>query len=649
MPSRRKNLSPQGIQATQLRRLALFAVCLVAGFCGLGFRLYDLQVLQHEELSDEARNNTERTFVRQPVRGDIRDARGHLLATSKIVKTVSADPSLIGPHSQLVAGAIAPILELPVAEVEEKLRPRLRMDAEGQPVEVKYTVLKRKVEEEVWQRVRAAMTNLNFGIDEARARPKVRAQLGRVRRRAVFDEPEQVRFYPNGSLAAHVVGYVGVQENAAAKGPADGLEGKDGLELVLNNALTGIQGWKQTETDSALHELITFREQDVAAKAGLDAILTLDAGVQHIVEDELAAAMAKHTPISISCVVVRPGTGEVLALANLPTFDPNRLDGEPAARRNRVISDLAEPGSTFKIVVVSAALNEGMVRLTDTFDCENGRFIFAGRSLTDHEKYGVLTVERIVSKSSNIGSAKIGIRLGDNKMFDYIRAFGFGQRTGISLPGEVRGISHSLDRWTKLSISRIAMGHEIAATPLQMAMAMSAIANRGVLMRPLLVDRLIGPRGETVAKFQPQTVRRVISEDVAAKMVHALVEAVSTNGTGLKARLDRYTVAGKTGTSQKIVDGRYVRNKHFSSFIGFFPSENPELCISVVMDEPRQGYYGGETAAPIFARIAERAANYLAIAPDRPIGTNFALAGLPVASSTPLVVKPSQRNTRRNR
>lgn len=648
MAGRRKKYSPPGVQPAQLRRLALFALCLVGGFCGLGFRLYDLQVLRHEELSEEARNNTERTFVRQPVRGDIRDARGHLLATSKIVKTVCADPSVVGPYSQVVAQAIAPILEIPQAELEEKLRPRLRMDDKGRPVEVKYTVLKRKVEEEVWQRVRSAMTNVNFGVDETKARAKVKAQLGRIRRRGVFDEPEQMRFYPNASLAAHVIGYVGTAEGGG-KGTADSLQGKDGLELVLNNALTGIQGWRQTETDSALHELVTFREQDVAAKSGLNAVVTLDAGVQHIVEDEILAGMEKHTPISISCVVVRPKTGAILALANLPTFDPNRLEGDPAARRNRVITDLAEPGSTFKIVVVSAALNEGMVRLSDTFDCENGRFIFAGKTLSDHEKYGVLTVERILTRSSNIGSAKIGIRLGEERLFEYIRSFGFGQRTGISLPGEVRGISHPLNQWTKLSISRIPMGHEIAATPLQMAMAMCAIANHGVLMRPLVVDRLMDAQGQTVAKFQPQAVRRVVSEEAAEKMVHALKEAVTTNGTGVKAKLDRYTVAGKTGTSQKIVDGRYVRNKHFSSFIGFFPADNPELCISVVIDEPKLGTYGGDTAAPIFARIAERVANYLAIPPDRPLGTNFALAEMSAVNSTPLVIKPNQRNVRRNR
>jgi cell division protein FtsI/penicillin-binding protein 2 len=304
-------------------------------------------------------------------------------------------------------------------------------------------------------------------------------------------------------------------------------------------------------------------------------------------------------------------------MANLPNFDPNDPGKYPAAnRRNRAVTDLAEPGSTFKIVVVSAAINEGIVTLQDTFDCENGSFVFAGRTLGDDHHYGILSVEQIIARSSNIGAAKIGIRLGEDKFYHYIRLFGFGQSTGIPLPGEPVGTVRPVSEWTKLSISRIPMGQEINCTPLQMLMAMSTIANRGVLMRPMILDRLVDADGKVVAKYSPEPVRRVVSKETAEKLVTALKSVVSTNGTGLHARLAYYTAAGKTGTAQKFVDHHYSRVHHFTSFIGFFPADRPELCISVVLDDPKNGYYGSEAAAPVFQRIAERAANYLAIPPE---------------------------------
>ena len=366
-------------------------------------------------------------------------------------------------------------------------------------------------------------------------------------------------------------------------------------------------------------ELVAFRNQDVEARSGLITILTIDAGLQHIVEEELAQALEKHTPISASAIVVRPRTGEILAMATLPDFDPNHPGASPDdARRNRVISDIAEPGSTFKIVVVSAALNEQIVTLEDQFDCEQGKFTFAGKLLRDHEHYGVLSVEAIITKSSNIGAAKIGIKLGPERLHHYMRAFGFGERTGVPLQGEVGGIVHPVEKWSKLSISRIPMGHEVAVTPLQMAMAMCAIANDGRLMRPMLIDRLENEKGEVVAKYQPQMVRQAIQAATAKLMVQALKTVVSTNGTAAKARLDHYTVAGKTGTAQKPGPGGYLPGKFFSSFIAFFPADDPQLCISVVLDEPKQGYYGGQTCAPIFKNIAQRAATYLSLQPDEP-------------------------------
>jgi cell division protein FtsI/penicillin-binding protein 2 len=256
------------------------------------------------------------------------------------------------------------------------------------------------------------------------------------------------------------------------------------------------------------------------------------------------------------------------------------------------------------------------VRLNDSYDCEHGRFHFAGRVLHDHESYGVLSVEQIITKSSNIGAAKIGIKLGPPRLYDYIRSYGFGARTGIPLQGEVVGIVHPVKNWYKVSIAQIPMGQGISVTRLQMMMAMCAIANKGALMRPMLVDRLEDREHSIVAQYHPQRVRQVISESAARLMVQALKTVASPEGTGSKAALEHYTVAGKTGTAQKFEHGALAPGKYFASFVGFFPADNPEICISVMLDEPKHGYYGGQIAAPVFKQIAERAANYLNIRPE---------------------------------
>ncbi|HUA66907.1 MAG TPA: penicillin-binding transpeptidase domain-containing protein, partial [Candidatus Saccharimonadales bacterium] len=262
------------------------------------------------------------------------------------------------------------------------------------------------------------------------------------------------------------------------------------------------------------------------------------------------------------------------------------------------------------------ALNDGAVQFADTFDCDNGRFAYAGRVLHDSEPHGILTTEGIITKSSNIGAAKIGLRLGDDRLYDYAWDFGFGQRTGIPLPGEVSGILHPVKDWSKVSIAQIPMGQGVAVTRLQMAMAMSAIANDGRLMQPMLVDHLVDRNGNIVAQYEPQMVRQVISPATARLMVEALKTVVSPEGTAPDAAMKDYAVAGKTGTAQKAGPGGYMPGKYYASFIGFFPADNPQLCISIVMDEPKEGYYGGQVCGPIFREIAERCASYLNIPPD---------------------------------
>jgi cell division protein FtsI/penicillin-binding protein 2 len=593
----------------QYRRLLLLGIFLCCGLLALIVRLVDLQVFRHDELKAEAQRNTQRAFVKNPLRGQIRDVRGNLLATSVPAKVICADPTLIGDFGGDVARVLAPLLQTNEMVLAERLRPSL-VSYKGKMIPRSYVPLKRKVPVETWQQIEKAMTNMIFSVDEKRLTKTEKTFLWNLRRKAIFAEEDQIRFYPNDNLAAHVIGYVAND---------DFQTGLNGIEATFNSKLTGIKGWRRTEMDSRRREVVAFREQDVDPRNGFNVVLTLDAGLQHIVETELAEGVAKFNPESISAVVVRPRTGEILAMATLPTYNPNRPGAfSPEFLRNRVITDIAEPGSTFKVVVVSGALDQQLVRLSDQFDCERGAFRFAGRVLHDAHGYGILNVGQIIAKSSNIGAAKVGILLGSSKLYDYIRNFGFGYRTGLPVPGEVSGIVHPVSDWSKVSIAQIPMGHGLAVTPLQMVMAFSALGNDGVLMRPMLVHRLEDEDGQVVANYQPQVLRRVISSAANREIVQALKQVTTPDGTAQKAKLDNYTVAGKTGTAQKVMPGglRYYHDRFYSSFIAFFPAENPELCISVVIDDPKGAHFGGSTAGPVFKAIAERSAHYLNLKPD---------------------------------
>ena len=585
-----------------------FGVIMLISFSFLGYRLVDLQVLRHGELSNTARDNTVRTIVREPRRGDILDVRGNLMATSLFVKTICADPGMIGSYGPHLARALAPCLELDEALLLGKLEPKMFKGAEGQMRTNRYVVLKRKVTREKWEEIRDVLEKVDLGEVKGNFSRKQRQMIRGVRRAIFADGVEdQLRVYPGRRMASHILGFVGGADH----------DGKEGIESVLDSKLTGTRGWRVTETNSKGHEVVSLRHQDVAARNGLNARLTIDSRVQHIVETELNKAMIKYRPQGVTAVVVRPSTGEIIAMANRPDFDPNRPGDFPAGhRRNRAVTDIAEPGSTFKAVTVAAALNERQVSLETVFDCERGSFSYGGRRLHDHHPYHRLSVKEIITKSSNIGSAKVALRLGSPKLYHYIRQFGFGERTRISLPGEVRGTVHRLNKWNKLSITRVPMGHEVAATPIQMVMMASAIANKGKLMRPMVLRQLEDERGQVVVKYHPEAVRQTVTPDTARKVTEALKTVVQSGGTATRAALEYYTVAGKTGTAQKAGRGGYIPGKYYSAFVGFFPADRPALCIYVALDEPAGEYYGGLTAAPVFKAIGERAASYLGIKPD---------------------------------
>jgi cell division protein FtsI/penicillin-binding protein 2 len=606
----------------QLKRaLALLALAVLV-FAGLGFRLVDLQVWRHDELSQLSEQKTQRTRWFTPKRGDILDANGNVLARSIPVETICADPSLIGGQQAVVARALAPLLQLSEVDLCQRLTPRIQKNSRGGTVTngLHYVRLQKNVPEETWEKIQTAMRQLRFGVDEKQLPTRDQAFLKNLRQQAVSAEPEQLRICPNGPLAAQVIGFVGRLENT---NHTSEIFGYDGIEKYFNDKLRGASGWRVSGYDRSRKELVVQRDEDVPAQNGLNVVLTIDAAVQHIVESALTNAMARHAPQGITGIVLRPRTGEILALASLPGFDPNDFstittNTEP----NRVISDVMEPGSTFKTIVIAGALNEQIVTMNDTVYCEKGIFRYGGITLHDseHNHLGDTPVWQVLQKSSNIGASKIGIKLGASKLYDYMLDFGLGALTGIPLPHEAsaKNFVHPPDKWEKCSIVQIPMGQGVAVTRLQMALAVAAIANGGVLMRPMLVKRLEDENGNVIQRYEPQSVRRVVSEATAAEMTKALKTVVSQAGTAEFAAITNYVVAGKTGTAQKVVDGKYSNDRFVISFIGYFPADNPELCISIVMDSPKEGgrAFGGALCGPIFSEIGKRCASYLNIPPD---------------------------------
>lgn len=604
---------------SQLRWLFGLTTCLVLALMALGGRLYVLQVQRHEELKTLAEGLTRDATVREPWRGDIRDVNGNPLATSHPVKRLCADPSLIRNRQWDVARALAPILGRSETELADRLKITTRVDTNGVVRTNQFVDLRFEATLEQWSQVTQAMAQVRFEGDESVLPKREKRFWNTLRQRAIFGLDSQRRSYPNGQLASHVIGVVGITNYTLHDTWIRELFGVEGIEASFNKQLSGVRGIRVTEKDRSNREIVRFRGQDAEPVAGLNVVLTIDLVLQKILEAELAEAAAKFRPENAMGIVVRPRTGEILAMANSRTFDPNDLSASTVQhRRNRIITDFYEPGSTFKVVSLSAALSERVARLSDTFDCEHGSWRYGGLVLTDHEHYGNLPLEIVFAKSSNIGIAKMALRMSETNFHRYVRGFGFGSRTGIELPGEVTGRLREPKYWHKTSLTRIPIGYEIGATPLQMVMAVSAVANQGVLMQPHVVKRLVDNEGRTVVEYSPARVREAMTPAIAKQVVQAMKTVVSTNGTGMKAALENYTVAGKTGTAWKwnSTTMRYDK-RYYSSFIGFFPADDPELCISIVVDDPQSGVYGGQVAAPVFRKVAEQASHYLKIAPDR--------------------------------
>ena len=560
-------------------RCALVCLAFTALFSLFSFRLVYLQLIRHDELSRLA---AEKNLYKQTIhadRGAILDTNNEILAHNVPGATVVADATHLNNPGAIVS-LLNQTLGIPPSELTAKLRGDRR-----------YIVLQREVPQ-------ATATAL---------KEKLRAQ----NLRGIYFERDSTRVYPNGSMLCHVIGFTDFNHH-----------GIQGVEASMEDYLHGHDGYRFIEHNRAGQEMVVYRGQERGARNGYRVHLTIDLNLQNIVEDELDAAMREYRPVTASIILMRPQTGEILAMANRPHFDVNkRSDAKPEQMKNRAIIDMMEPGSTFKIVTAAAALNERKVRPDSWIFCENGTFNFGGRPLHDHHAYGGLTVRDVLIKSSNIGAAKLALSVGEQKFYEYIRRFGFGERTGIELPGEIPGVIRAPHSWSKISITRIPMGHEVGVTALQMTVAMSAIANGGKLVTPRIVKSVTNGEGKQVGNFAPVELRQVIAPQTAREIGQALRGVVSERGTAVGAAVPGFVIAGKTGTAQKpSPQGGYEKGKYIVSFSGYMPADNPEFVALVVLDEAHtekpELNYGGTVAAPIFARIAEKAARYLDLKPD---------------------------------
>lgn len=558
---------------SRARRYVLLLVML-CGFAVVLFRLVSLQVLQAAELTAKADRQHQKTVSLEGARGTVVDRHGKVLAMNMEVPSVFGIPTALESPAK-TARSLSPVLHVRTDELEKKLRQ-----------DRSFVWLARKLDPEQGHRLEH-MPMEGIGL----------VMEGR-------------RFYPKGPLLAHVLGFAGM----------DG-EGLEGIERRYESQLHGEKRVVILQRDAMGRTVFPKGQAEQVPAAGHSLVITIDEVIQYIAEKELEEAVTKARAKSGTVIVLDPQTGAVLALAISPRFDPNAVASLTADRwRNRALTDAYEPGSTMKALVAAAALEEKVMKPSTMLYGENGRMTIANTVIHDHEKLGWMTFAQVIQKSSNIGAAKTGMALGDQRLYRYLQAFGFGQKTEIDLPGEAGGLVKHPKEWGRRSLASISMGQEIGVTPIQMVSAVAALANGGVLMKPYVVSEVRDAQGKSLRQFLPQVKRRVVSPETA-RTVTSILEGVVTDGTGAKAAIPGFRVAGKTGTAQKIDlrTGTYSSTLFVGSFVGFVPADNPRLAMIVVIDEPQGESWGGTVAAPVFRRVGEQVLNYLGVSSDEPV------------------------------
>lgn len=561
-------------------RRIVTALLLMAGFVVVLVRLFNLQVLQAAELTVKAERQHRKSVTVEGARGTIYDRHGKVLAINMEVPSVFGVPvSLANPKG--VAKDLARVLHLRADDIESKLKQ-----------DRSFVWIARKLDP-----------------DQGRS-------LERLSVEGIGTVMEGRRFYPKGPLLGHVLGFAGL----------DG-QGLEGLERRYEPYLRGEKQMVVLQRDALGRTVFPKGSSDQAPSVGHGVVLTIDEVIQYIAETELEQAVNATSAKGGIVIVMEPRTGGILAMAVNPRFDPNALRGLTADRwRNRAVSDAYEPGSTLKVFLAAAALEEKVMRPGSLIYAENGRMEVANTVIHDHEKSGWLTFAQVIQRSSNIGSVKTAMELTDHRLYRYLRAFGFGERTEVDLPGEIAGLVKEPRDWGRRTLASIAIGQEIGITPLQLVTAVSAVANGGWLMKPLIVAEIRDAEGRPVARTTPQVRRRPVSPETAQTLARIL-EGVVTSGTGTRAAVPGYRVAGKTGTAQKIdpVTGRYSTTLFVGSFVGYAPVEDPRIAVIVVIDEPQTDQWGGVVAAPVFRRVVEQTLPYLGVYSSEP--PKLALAG----------------------
>ena len=575
-------MSQAFVSLNRLRVIVFFILFAFLVLCG---RLFYLHVIDSERLKSYAENVRKSVRVLSSQRGDIFDVHGNILATTHSSYTVGVDPNFLKDEDQNKWGHLAFILEIPYTDLEAVMKKKVRAKS-GRLI--RWASLAKNVDLKTYEAV------MNLGIT------------------GVYGNRKNQRFYPGNELASHVIGFINHESVAVS-----------GIEEMCDYYLRGQDGWVETERDGRRRELAHKRSREISEVNGNNVYLTLDQRIQSSVEEAIDALVERYNPEGASVIVSRPNDGSILALANYPTFDLNEFFNTKlypiANQRNRAITDTFEPGSTFKIVPASGVLNESEVDPADIFETGNEVVLYKNRKLrlpSDHHFYDRLSMAEIVIKSSNRGAAHLGMILGEDRLHAYAESFGFGERTDLGLRGEISGTLHPINRWDGLTITRMPMGHAVDGTPMQIHYAMSVIANKGLLMKPRIIDRITNTEDILLFEYPAITKRRVLSEFVSVKMADLLHEVVGVKGTAKRAAIKGYSVGGKTGTTQKIINGKYSSESHVASFSGFLPVEDPQVVITVVVDAPKvKGGigYGGVVAAPVFKEIAENCIRYLEI------------------------------------
>jgi cell division protein FtsI (penicillin-binding protein 3) len=552
------------------RRVIVVATLLGLGFFMIAGRLFHLQVLRAEEFAQLADRQHQKTLAVEAGRGAIYDRSGKILAINMEVPSVFGAPKYVS-DPRATAARLSRVLKTDMRQLESKLRS-----------ERDFVWLARQLEPERAEGLQGLSLEGIGVISEGR------------------------RFYPKGTMLSHVLGFANIDN-----------QGLEGLERRYDAQLRGERGRLVVERDALGGSVFPKELNYVAPSPGKDLILTIDEVIQYIAEQELDEVVTRTRAASGVVIAVEPRTGAVLAMAVRPTFDPNAPRGDANLWRNRAISDSYEPGSTFKLVAAAAALEEKLVTPDELVYGEDGRFVVENTVVHDHHKNGWMTFAQVLQKSSNVGMIKVAQRLGPDRLGRYVSAFGFGQKTDVDLSGEQRGLTKEPHAWGRRTLASVAMGQEIGVTPLQLVMAVAAIANGGSLMRPYVVSEVRTPAGEVAARFGPVVRRRPISAETAKAMTDILRGVVLPGGTGTLAAVSGYDVAGKTGTAQKAdpLTGGYSATRMVSSFVGFLPANDPRLCILVMVDEPQTAHWGGTVAAPVFQRIAAQAVRHLGILP----------------------------------